>query len=380
LSDRLHTFGASNKKQSFFNKATNVIQLPDMRNFSIAFLLPFLFVFTKNNAQNSNIPSSGSQLFERIGTIPQDSIFILAKQLDSTEKDTFFQTYLTILQNGSKLDSMMWVAEQYIQATDGSPLAKGNYHYWEGTKYQFETKYDSADASYRKALDIYSKAKEYWFLASTYANIAGNLATSGKYDEGIAALYTGLEWAEKSGDMDKQISIKSNLANYLAAAKKDYKRALRLLDETIPYFEAKKDTNKLAYALKSKGIALMNSKLYEEALATHQRALALYRSENNTINQDEVLFHCGNVLIKMEQYNEALDTMRKVERNLMNSSNKQGLPYTRNRLGDILFKLGRYDEAEEYLLENFARCEQRKQYNTAAKASARLATIYKAQG
>jgi diguanylate cyclase (GGDEF)-like protein len=127
-----------------------------------------------------------------------------------------------------------------------------------------------------RAIQIAEQAKVTDILSRYYLRKAHFLASSGKTDAQYQALMTARELAKEEGNTFNQAVVATNLAD-VALQRKDYRGALRFVDEALPLVEKSGDRESLLVCWINKGLA-QNRLGQKEGLVLLERAIAEFSS------------------------------------------------------------------------------------------------------
>ena len=285
---------------------------------------------------------------------------LLGENHNDTIKSSFDVGHIYHIQN--KINKALNIFNKISKLKDGerSKLTL-NLYIKMGLIYKYKSDFVKALEHQNKALSIALELGDNLIISSIYFNLGTIYRYQGKYEKSLLYHMKSLTIREEIlGDTDKTTAYSYNALALLFIDKGEYKKAkmyglkaLNIRKNTLTY--GLKDLNirknilekfhiDIAYSYNAMG--LLESKLgkYEHALEYYDKALEIYKNNNNLIQMDMVNNNIAIVKKKQGKYRESLIYLQDILTSVTKryGENHINIAIAYNNLAGVHKKLGHY--------------------------------------
>lgn len=243
-------------------------------------------------------------------------------------------------------DSSMYYAEKArilaIQA--GYKIGEGNATRLMGIAREYMGEFMEAQMFYRKALDIFEKAKDYRMIANSYNDIGIIYEEFADYPEALGSYFNALRLFIKIKDKNGQASVMPNIGNVYSN--------IDSLDKAIEYYL--KSISILKGSGKSRGLdgiytdlASCYASQNKHSLAKEYYLKALYMriADNNLYGLSNSYQNLGNFYSSIKSYDTAILYTRRSLQISDSINDENGKAWAWHHLGSIHYELNNYAQA-----------------------------------
>ncbi|MGF1635732.1 MAG: tetratricopeptide repeat protein [Cyclobacteriaceae bacterium] len=287
--------------------------------------------YTKRNYarvhQNVGLTYRAMGLFVEAVESYKEALYIYEKLMEETPEDLTLFNYVSDLYDSLggtySLFGINDLALGYYQKSmdlklrlEDAPGMMHTFMHVGNLHFQREV-YDSALYFYRKTLNLADGLKNKSIEALCYGQIGEMYLLIDKIELGAISLYKALELHQEASNQKELVKLQARIAKYYYL-KKNYKEALKWLNQCLRSREIEKDPENKAYALGLLGDVYTATNKHKEALDVHQMQKEIEDSLSGIQIKQKILEIENRFLIKKQNMeNELLAEQQSKSRELM---------------------------------------------------------------
>jgi len=234
---------------------------------------------------------------------------------------------------------------------------------------------DLAMKYYKQSSDILNKIDHPW-TAFGYENSATIYRERGWYPEALDLSLRSLSVYEKSGDTLQMVKVLSAIG-YLNIKMGDYTECIVWQNKALHLLGSIRNSELKGLAIGRIGIAYDEMGIYDSAHYYNEKAIAIFRADENDFYLSQWLGNIGNTYIKQSNYKVAEDYLNQAKDHLFTGPEKTNLLIN---MGKIYLETERYSNATSILDSAIHNAIIHKQNRFRAEAYYRKYELYKVQG
>lgn len=368
-------------------------------NYSILFsrcLLCIAITVLFANCQSETSPTYQNEAVEnalqKADSIPIAGLEALAQSLPgTTEQDSFFAMYLSNLSAKKGLDSLAAALPIFEKLRGKQIFTQSFIAEHRGLIHQLSGRFDSAEHYYTRSISLWentpelAKYAEALHTRATLFNAKGNLESAiiDRY-KAVEVLQNALDKpnltaAEKENLESTLLEVRTFFANDFIK-KKEYQKALDVLEAPTAYYLEKNDVRMAALCLTTAARAYESLNDLPKAFEYSQKSMDLLRPAGIQSQLGISLNNYAKLLQLEGKWQQALDTLQVAKVIFEKLNNQVALSRINFNMGRSQARLGQLKEAESNLQFAYTLNDQRKDYPLLLDACNELVRLHKQKG
>jgi tetratricopeptide (TPR) repeat protein/DNA-binding CsgD family transcriptional regulator len=330
-----------------------------LKNIVLAFCFIFLLFSCKQTEEKNNATKN--------------------KATSETDKIEVFQNRLYALYEKKNFKSLKKELRNYNQTTPESKTTTGIYNLYSGCLFEHDSKMDSAQIRFEKAITNLGdkKLKRELYLALTQ-NAEAN-SYMGQFDKAISLRYKALSLLEKSTIPDKEKKHYDQIGRlaidlYLS---KNFKSATSVINNALQNSSKIKDIESISFLESSKASMLFYEERYDESIELSKHALAIKVQLKDTIGQIDENNNIAIAYMGKANWKEAQVFLEKAQSIYETTGKKNDIPAILLNISRCLQEQGKIDLAIEKTNSALQITHKNKQTEESRIALKKLSELYK---
>lgn len=274
-----------------------------------------------------------------------DSLRAVYNKGNDSVKFDVLQKIVVFFRNADLDSARAYMVKLYAMSSGGHTFRLGQSQMIEGSLYQRELQFDSAEVLYNKAIETFSSIGYTKGIVSCLNNLGTIYQERGKYVEASNYFFRHLNLSDSLGDQKELATAYVNIG-LLLQEKEQYSEAIKYYNMGL---ELKKKTGEKrgeALLYNNLGISYYFLKDYDKVLESFKRSLAIFRSLGDLRGQAMPFFNIGEIYFEAKlDYEKALYYYNKsyeIEAKLMDLN---GQATSLTRIGDCFAAMGKFEKA-----------------------------------
>jgi len=212
---------------------------------------------------------------------------------------------------------------------------------------QQQRQFEEATALYRKALQIYENAQDFYQAAAEYHQLGIVAQQQRQFEEAKAFYRKALQIYENAQDCYSaapeyhQLGIVAQQQRQFEKAKVFYRKALQIKEEAQDWHNAASDYHQL-------GMVAEQQRQFEEAKAFYRKALQIFEDAQDWYNAANVYHNLGVVAQHQRQYEDATAFYRKALQIFEDAQDWYNAANVYHQLGMVVQEQRQFEQAKDY--------------------------------
>ncbi|MDH3708902.1 MAG: tetratricopeptide repeat protein [Cyclobacteriaceae bacterium] len=233
---------------------------------------------------------------------------------------------------------------------------------------QDQNKVDSMKQLLRGSIADTARIDTYANLSWVYANTHTKLDTARLYADSMVI------WSKRI-NYPKGVARAQGYYALLNKFSGDYYASLGHMQTYLEYYQSKRDSNRIAYALYEIGNYHFFLGNYPQSLQAYQQVLGIYKNSASIGEIARCLHAMGHVQRRINKY-EAIKSYEEAMELWEEAGDQEGLSMSTEGIGNTYEELGQYDQAEMYLLKALDMVEDQQRPIGIASVATNLGVLY----
>ena len=175
-------------------------------------------------------------------------------------------------------------------------------------------------------------------------NLAGYMLWRRRSDDWLSTAVISRDAARRLGDRSNEAEALNDLGNALGEVRR-FEEAIAAHQDAAAIFRETGNRQGEGRALTNLGITLRQVRRFEEAIAAHQDAAAIFRETGDRRSEGMVLDNLGLALVEVRRFEEAIAACQDAAAIFREADDRHGEAVGLNNLGLALREVGRFEEA-----------------------------------
>lgn len=209
-------------------------------------------------------------------------------------------------------------------------------------------RYDSAVSFYSRALDLFKKTGDDYYVSYTLNNLGWLSNMYGRYDTAVSYYFESIKYIDREKHADDLAYVYINLGNASHHLGK-YHTAINYFQKSISLLSKFGDSSALAYAYNGMGLAYKFHGNFDSAAFYYNAMLKIDKKTGKPHDLAVDYGNLGALYAEWKQYDLALGFQKHALQLYLSDGLKSDLATTYNNIGQIHQATGQYDSALFYL-------------------------------